>query len=102
MPGRVFAVSAMPPSRGTATGNHPGPWEIPELICATSTLIVTGMSAVLQEEGLAANLLCGIRRPALQACHRQDHRRIKYEASQCGMPHISLIVFLRNNPSLTA
>src|SRR5712692_3699935 len=72
--GQGLSVSAMTTSACTATGNHPGLWEIPELMCATSALIVTGTSAVLQEGGLTANILCGIRWPAPQACHRQNHR----------------------------
>src|SRR5260221_4375564 len=40
------SVSARTPSACTATGNHPGPCEIPARICFPSTLIVTEISAV--------------------------------------------------------
>src|SRR5258707_11470937 len=43
------SVSAITTSACTATGNHPGPWEIPKLMRDTSTPIVTETSAVLQE-----------------------------------------------------
>src|SRR5258708_12885701 len=44
------SVSARTTSACTATGNHPGPCEIPTRICFPSTLIVTETSAVYKRD----------------------------------------------------